>query len=98
VIEGPAMIRLPIFDFPNWKVWIDEKTVVTNNDNFLGLITFKVPVGDHNVSARLTNTPIRTIANLISLVSWVALVFFFLFFRSRIHFRSKIGKDTILDR
>ena len=75
VIEGPATIRLPIFDFPNWKVWVDGRLVVTNNDNFLGLITFEVPVGDYDVFVRLTNTSIRTVSNLISLISWLALGF-----------------------
>lgn len=74
VIESPAKIRLPIYDFPDWKVWIDKKSVEIDHNNFLGLITFNILPGDHHISARLTNTPVRTFSNLLSLISWTALL------------------------
>lgn len=79
VLDGPTKIRLPIYDYPGWKVWIDKMAVKIDHDNFLGLITFNIPPGDHNISARLTNTSLRTFSNLVSLVSWLALAFFFVF-------------------
>jgi hypothetical protein len=71
-----ATIRLPIYYFPNWKVWVDEKIAPIDYENELGLITFEVPKGEHRVKAKLTNTPIRTLGNLISLVSWAGLIGF----------------------
>lgn len=75
VIGDLAQLRLPIYDFPGWKVWVDKKSVPIDYDNFLGLITFKIPKGDHHISARLTNTPIRTVSNLISFFSWLVFAF-----------------------
>lgn len=62
-----TILRLSQYYFPDWKVFVDGKEVVTNHTNQLGLITFILGVGDHTVEARLFNTQIRTIANLISL-------------------------------
>ncbi len=65
----PSTIRLNIFDFPNWKVWIDGKITPHDHENYLGLITFTAPQGNHSVKVSLTNTPIRTIGNAISLIT-----------------------------
>ena len=69
-----ATLRASIFDFPNWKVRIDGKTVPHNHDNELGLITFEVPPGKHNVYLKLEDTAIRTFSNSLSLVAWVLFV------------------------
>ena len=74
VLGEKAKIRLPIYDFPGWKVLVDKKEAKISHDNLLGLITFEIPSGNHIISARLTNTPIRTFSNLVSLFAWLALV------------------------
>lgn len=76
VDSDKATIRLPLYDFPGMRVWVDGNEVKINHDNFLGLITFQVPPGTHQFSARLTNTPVRTVSNLISLISWLEIVGF----------------------
>ena len=73
VISDRAVIRLPLYDFPKWRVWVDGQTISFNHDNELGLITFKIPPGEHQIKAKLTNTPIRCVSNLISLISWMGL-------------------------
>jgi len=78
VLNGPAKIRLPLYDFPGWKVWVDKNPVKIDHNNFLGLISFDIPVGNHQIFARLTNSPWRTFSNLVSLISWVVLTCFFL--------------------
>ena len=71
-------IIIPQYFFPNWKGWIDEKEVSLRFEDDLGRIVVDVPSGEHELYFRLTNTPVRSWANLASLVSWLGLVFVFL--------------------
>lgn len=70
-----SVIRLPLFDFPGMEVKIDNKIINHWNDDCrkqefcLGLITFNIPAGKHTISGRLTDTPIRTVGNIITLIS-----------------------------
>ncbi len=73
-VKEEAEIRLSLYDFPGWTVWIDEEKIEIDHDNFLGLITFKVPQGEHQARAKLLDTPVRTLGNLISLIGWLGLV------------------------
>ena len=79
-VSKKATIRLPLFDFPGMKVMVDGQVVKHNHDDCrgeefcLGLITFQLPPGNFAVEAKLTNTPIRTLGNGITLISLVVLV------------------------
>ena len=76
LVQGvDAKIRASIVDFPNWRVKVDGRTIPHDHRNNLGLITFDLPVGSHQVSLELGNTGIRTAANYLSILSW-ALFFF----------------------
>lgn len=64
-----TIIRLSQYYFPNWKVFVDGKeAIVEYKNNSLGLITFILGKGDHEIRARLYDTQIRILANLISLI------------------------------
>lgn len=70
-----AVIRLPIFDFPGMRVRVDGDSVPhVNNDcrgqEFcLGLVTFNLPMGEHEIEVELEDTPVRRVGNYLSLVS-----------------------------
>jgi hypothetical protein len=67
-----AMVRIGIFQFPDWQVFIDGgqiETIVPEEEKW-GRMWIEVPKGEHKITARFYNTPIRTIANTISLFSW----------------------------
>jgi len=66
--EG-GKIQLSCYYFPYWTVWVDGNRVKIDYDNFFGLITFEVSPGEHQVKAKLLDTPIRKTGNIISLVS-----------------------------
>lgn len=74
-VTKEALIRLPLFDFPGMKVLVDGEKVDYRNDDCrnerycLGLITFRLAAGRHQFSVRLTDTPIRKMANLMTLFS-----------------------------
>lgn len=74
VSSDSATVQLSLYDFPGWTVWLDGQKVNTRHDNFLGLITFEIPPGEHQVKAKLLNTPIRNLGNFLSLVGILGLV------------------------
>lgn len=83
-VSKPSTLRAPIFDFPGIGVFIDgEKQNHWNNDcrnqEFcLGLVTFNASPGDHEILVKLTNTPIRAVGNLITIISFaIILILFF---------------------
>lgn len=77
-VNKESTLQVPLYDFPVWKAFIDKKETKITHDNFLGLITIKIPEGKHKVNLKLTNTPVRTISNIISGLSWLLLLFLIL--------------------
>lgn len=73
-------VTLSLFDFPGWIVKVDGKKVAIDHENELGLITFKVPKGEHKIIARLTNTPVRFIGNTLTII-FLPLCLYFIFKR-----------------
>ena len=86
-VSEEAKIQIPVYDFPGWKVEIDGKKTTVFHDNFLGLITIVVSQGEHLISLNLRNTPVRFMANLISVVSLCLL--FYQIFRKKNKISSK---------
>jgi len=62
------------FFFPGWQVTIDDVLVPVVPDERYGRISFPVPEGRHSVSVRLTETPLRIAADVVSLAVFAALV------------------------
>lgn len=87
-----STIQIPIYYFPGWKVLVDGKEIPITHDNDLGLITFHLPPGVYRVSARLTNTTVRSLANILSLVSWI--IFLFIVFKKV--FRIKKRNNSLI--
>lgn len=74
-VQKEAVVRLPLFDFPGMEVTIDGEKVSHRHDDCrkqeycLGLITFNIKEGKHIIKAKLTDTPVRNISNIITIVS-----------------------------
>lgn len=64
-----AVINLPIVYFPNWDLVIDDKKSDYKIDSNLGLIQLELNQGEHNYQLSFKNTPIRTFANILSLLA-----------------------------
>ncbi len=62
------------FDFPGWQVSIDQQpiSIVPSDPN--GLITFNVPAGQHHIEVSFGSTPIRSLADIISVMALLAFV------------------------
>lgn len=73
-VKSPSLIEMPIFDFPNWQVLVNGNKISHTNDNLLRRIQFNLGVGNIKVEGKLQDTPIRTLANLLTLVSLTGLI------------------------
>lgn len=75
-----SVVRINTFDFPGWKVFVDGAPVnhfIPETERW-GRMYISLSRGEHYIEARFFDTPIRKISNIISLVSWIGLAFFFL--------------------
>ncbi len=77
VLTEKANLRLPLFHFPGMKVFIDGREIAhsyndcRNQKYCLGLISIDVKKGSHEIEARLTDTPIRSYGNFLTLISLI---------------------------
>lgn len=67
------------FYFPGWKVFIDgqEKEIQFQDPEYRGVITYNVPAGTHVVKLKFTDTKVRILGNIITVM---AIFFSILFF------------------
>ena len=75
VASPAATVELQTYYFPGWRVWVDgvEQGIDPSRDKLLGRIQVDLASGQHNLIARFTDTPIRTLGNLLSMVSWAGI-------------------------
>jgi hypothetical protein len=57
--------------FPGWRYWVNGAEVVPKISDGLPIVT--IPKGKNLIKAQLTNTPVQTLGNVISLVSFIVL-------------------------
>lgn len=79
-----AVLTLNTYSFPGWKVYVDGKEVTYSDENDLKLITIAVPSGKHEVKAEFTDTPLRQMSNLLSLLGLGGLGFLWFYPRIRL--------------
>lgn len=68
--DGYSTVSIMSANFPGWKVWVDTQKVELASSQFL---TFTISRGTHVIESKFTNTPVRSLANLISLFGLVLL-------------------------
>lgn len=76
VVLEKSKIEMPIFYFPNWKVYANNKEIEVKHDNILGRIEFSLEKGEYDIDGRFENTPIRTISNYLTILGLIGLVVF----------------------
>ncbi len=70
----PFTVRFNTFHFPGWQAFVDSQAVPIEVSYPEGLITFAVPAGEHHVTVRFEDTPVRTLASLISWATALVLI------------------------
>ncbi|MGE3176955.1 MAG: hypothetical protein AB7O32_05770 [Vicinamibacterales bacterium] len=71
VSEVPLRLNIP--QFPGWRVTVDDRPVPVSR-TAEGYMQVVVPSGEHEVRATFANTPVRTVANGLSVASVLAIV------------------------
>ena len=71
--RAPFRARYLAFYFPGWQATVDDKPVPVTPTDPDGLISFDVPAGRHTVTVRFGETPLRLAADVLSLLSLIAL-------------------------
>jgi hypothetical protein len=76
VSSPSAVAELQTYYFPGWKIWVDGRLVSVDpsRDPLLGRMKIDLSSGSHQIVAKFTNTPVRTLGNIFSLISWVMLI------------------------
>ncbi len=69
-----SQLKANIFNFPGWQLKIDGNLSPIDDNNNLKLITFNVPLGLHHIKLTFENTPTRSLANLITLMTLASLI------------------------
>ncbi|MEK7164156.1 MAG: hypothetical protein AAB768_03385 [Patescibacteria group bacterium] len=79
-IKTPGTLIIQTYYFPGWKVWVDGKQVELkplSDPLRLGRLIFDVPAGRHQIAVKFTDTAIRLTGNILSLLSWLGIGFYF---------------------
>ena len=73
-VTETAVLRLPLYYFPGFKVWIDGRESIIDYHNDLGLITISVPPGEHEIYVKLKRTWPRAAGDFLTIVSLILVV------------------------
>lgn len=78
-IKTHSIVRLSQYYFPDWKIFVDGKQAdIDYKSSGLGLMTIILGEGNHEVSARLYDTPIRSISNWVTVFGFAIFTLAFL--------------------
>jgi hypothetical protein len=85
ITSPTVVVELQTFYFPGWRVWLDGKEVKIDpaRDPLLGRMQVDVTSGKHQIIAIFGNTPIRTLGNTLSVLSWLSLPLIFFYTRAK---------------
>lgn len=74
-VNKESKLEMPVFDFPDWEVFIDSKKINHEKSPLLKRVAFSVPEGEHKIKGYLKDTPVRSFANATTLLSLIVLLF-----------------------
>jgi hypothetical protein len=76
LVSSPSSVtlRFNTFYYPGWKAFVDSRPVPIQPSYPEGLITFPMPPGEHRVTVRFGDTPVRVAANVLSAATALALI------------------------
>ncbi len=70
----PITLQLNNYSFPGWHAYINGEEMSINDNNDFKLIQIDVPIGINLVEFKFLQTPVRSTAGAISLVSWLYVI------------------------
>lgn len=74
--DEDSLVRINLYDYPEWEVLVNGNEVeeFVPEEESWGRMHIQVPSGTHQVSIELQNTPVRIVGNILSVLSWGALI------------------------
>ena len=75
--QKPTTAVFHIFHFPGWQATLEGQPAQIVPSEPHGQITVQLPAGTHTLHLAFGNTPLRTVANIISLISLMMLIMLF---------------------
>lgn len=75
-LETHGLVRFNTVYYPGWGVLIDDMPVEIQKNNEMGVIQFSVPSGKHRIVIEFRETPLRLIADMVSIgcgLVWIIL-------------------------
>ncbi len=73
VDAGGAAVAFPLNWWPGWQARVDGERVDASPMIGSGRLTVSLPAGEHTVTLRLRNTPLRTVAEVVSALTVIGL-------------------------
>ncbi|HOZ80649.1 MAG TPA: 6-pyruvoyl-tetrahydropterin synthase-related protein [Candidatus Woesebacteria bacterium] len=77
-LEKSTNVTLPILSYPIFKVYDNNQLIDYSVEPELGRLVVSLSSGNHQLFIKLTDTPDRTISNIISLLAWLSLLIYLL--------------------
>jgi hypothetical protein len=72
-LSSPGRIVLPIFYYPGWHAFSDGQDLALQATAQTGLLSFELPTGSHMVALDFTDTPVRFISNILTVLTLLGL-------------------------
>lgn len=74
-VKTSGILQINTYSFPGWKVYINRNEVKYQDNNKLKLIRVSLDqAGTQKIEAKFTDTPVRFIGNMISVISIIILI------------------------
>ena len=77
-LSAAADIVFPLLYWPGWQAKVDGRPLAIQPAPGSGLVQLSLPAGEHQVNLQLARTPIRLLAEIVSLTAVVILLWLFL--------------------
>jgi hypothetical protein len=84
-VSQPGKLVLKLFNYPAWKVEVNNRPVQTGQLNVTGQMVIPVEAGDHQVQVTFTRTRDRQIGASISFATVILVLVLIPFDRRRVH-------------
>ena len=72
--QSPVTLQFYTYFYPGWRAIVNGQETEIRAEGTYALITLDLPAGEHDVGIRLTNTTLRTVAALISILAAILLI------------------------
>jgi hypothetical protein len=84
-VTTPGKLVLRLFNYPAWKVEVNERAVTTETREVTGQMMIPIEAGENRIQVTLTRTWDRTVGGVISIVAALSLLLWFKFQQNPAH-------------